>query len=292
MKFTIRDFRQRFPDDDACLCEVMRLRYGSVTTCPYEDCAKETKFHRVTGRRCYECQWCGYQVYPTKGTIFEKSSTPLQLWFYAIYLMTATRSGVSAKELQRQLGVTYKTAWRMAHEVRKLMGSRSIIRLHGQVEIDETYIGGARRGTSGRGALGKTPVVGMVQRHGPIRAKAMPNVRRVHVLPLITQTVSRQATIFTDEYTTYIPLKSLGYRHQTVEHGTREYVRGRAHTQTIEGFWSQLKRSISGTHVWVSKEHLQRYVDEFAFRFNHRHRPAEMFTLLLSYLARTAPTPC
>ena len=286
MKFTIQDFRQQFPNDAACLREVMRLRFGSVTVCPHIDCGKETKFHRVKGRRCFECQWCGYQMYPTKGTIFEKSSTPLQLWFYAIYLMTATRSGVSAKELQRQLGVTYKTAWRMAHEIRKLMGRRHPIQLRGHVEIDDAYIGGERSGLRGRGARGKTIVIGMVQRAGQIRAKTVPDLRRSTVMPLICQTVSPAANISTDEYTTYSTLKQLGYRHKTIQHGAGEYVRGRTHTQTIEGFWSQLKRSISGTHVWVSKRHLQRYVDEFAFRFNQRHEPEPMFTVLLSHLAQ------
>ncbi len=129
MKFTINDFHKRFPDNDSCLHELMVQRYGDHTTCP--ECEKESRFHRVKGRRCYECQWCGYQVYPTKGTVFEKSTTPLSDWFYVIYLMTATRYGVSAKEVERQLGVTYKTAWRMCHKVRELMGSSSPDKLSG-----------------------------------------------------------------------------------------------------------------------------------------------------------------
>ncbi|MFB0564699.1 MAG: transposase, partial [Candidatus Aminicenantaceae bacterium] len=106
MKFTIDEFRKMYPDDDACLDKIFSLRYGNLKVCP--QCKKQTKFHRVKKRTCYECQWCGYQLYPTKNTIFEKTTTPLHLWFYAIYLMTATRSGVSAKEIERQLGVTYK----------------------------------------------------------------------------------------------------------------------------------------------------------------------------------------
>ncbi len=292
MKFTIRDFRKKFPDDNACLFEVMRLRFGSVSTCPYEHCGKETKFHRVKSRRCFECQWCGYQIYPTKGTIFEKSSTPLQLWFYAIYLMTATRSGVSAKELQRQLGVTYKCAWRMAHEIRKLMGGHATKPLKNRVEIDETYVGGKHAGVRGRGARGKTAVFGMVQRQGNIKAKIVDNVKCTTVLPLIAENVSKKAIISTDEFLTYKPLKKLGYQHKTIEHGAGEYVRGLTHTQTIEGFWSQLKRSISGTHVWVSKKHLQKYVDEFAFRFNQRHVPSEMFSVLLNRLEPPVKVAC
>src|SRR5947209_8504964 len=115
MKFTITDFRNKYPTNDACLDEIMRLRFGDSIECP--QCKGKAKFHRVKSRKCYECQWCGYQIHPTKGTPFEHSPTPLSHWFYAIYLMTATRSGVSAKELERQLGVTYKCAWRMAMQI-------------------------------------------------------------------------------------------------------------------------------------------------------------------------------
>jgi transposase-like protein len=138
MKFTIQDFKKRFPNDDACLEELMQLSYGAVTDCP--ECQKKTKFHRVRARRSYECQWCGYQVYPTAGTPFEKTTTPLTQWFYVLYLMSATRSGVAAKEVERQLGVTYKTAWRMCHQIRKLMADDG-----GDVKVDQTHIGGKQR---------------------------------------------------------------------------------------------------------------------------------------------------
>lgn len=124
MQFKIQDFHVRFPDDDACLREIMRLRYGYPTHCP--SCEKISKFHKMKKRRCYECQWCGRKIYPTKGTIFEKSTTPLKYWFYAMYLITSTPSGVTAKELERQLGVTYKCAWRIAREIRKVTDGHQI----------------------------------------------------------------------------------------------------------------------------------------------------------------------
>lgn len=159
MKFTIKQFRAKYTTDDACLDEIMRLRFGDKVSCP--SCKKASKFHRVRNRRCYECQWCGHQLYPTQGTVFEKTTTPLSDWFYVIYLMTATRSGVSAKEVQRQLGVTYKCAWRICHQVRKLMGLSSSSKMDGHIEMDETYVGGKprRKGISKRGkGTNKTPV--------------------------------------------------------------------------------------------------------------------------------------
>lgn len=280
MKFTIKDFRKRFPDDDSCLNEIMKLRYGSVKECP--DCGKVTKFHRVRNRRCYECQWCGYQVYPTKGTPFEKTTTPLSSWFYIIYLMTATRSGVSAKEVQRQLGVTYKCAWRMCHQIRSLMGNREKPKLKGHVEIDETYIGGKRKGKRGRGAEGKTPVLGMIERDGEIRAIPVEDVKRKTLMPHIEETVEKGSRLSTDELLSYNALKDAGYEHETVCHAAKEFVNGDTHTQNIEGFWARLKLSISGTHVWVSRKHLAKYVDEFGFRYNNRNNPSLMFDVALS----------
>jgi transposase-like protein len=280
MKFTIKDFRKRFPDDDACLEEIMRLRYGAVSHCP--ECERATKFHRVRGRRCYECQWCGYQVYPTEGTPFEKTTTPLSSWFYVVYLMTATRSGVSAKEVERQLGVTYKCAWRMCHQIRLLMGSKTPSKLGGHVEIDETYVGGKSQGKRGRGAEGKTPVLGIVARGGDLKALPVDNLRKATIMPHITETVEKGARVSTDEFPSYNALKYAGYEHNCVCHAAQEYVNGDTHTQNIEGFWARLKLSIQGTHVWVSRKHLHKYVNEFGFRYNNRKEPALMFDAALS----------
>jgi len=284
VKFTISDFRKKFPNDNACLDEVFRLRHSDMKICP--ECEKETKFHRVKNRRCYECQWCGRQVYPTKGTIFEKSTTPLTHWFYAMYLMTATRSGVSAKELERQLGVTYKCAWRMAHQIRKLMGNGTNEKLTGTVEIDDTYIGGKRKGKRGRGAEGKTIIFGMVERKGNLKAVKVDNIKRKTVAPIIAESIETGSKIHSDELLSYRFLSRADYDHDYVKHSTKEFVRNDCHTQAIDGFWSQLKRSISGTHVWISKKHSQKYVDEFAFRYSLRQTPTTMFIHLLNRLSQ------
>ncbi len=214
------------------------------------------------------------------GTIFHKSPTPLRLWFFAIFLMTASKNGVAAKELQRQLGVTYKTAWRMAHEIRRLMTDRPG-KLSGVVEGDETYIGGRRAGKRGRGAAGKTVVVGLVQRRGPVKARVVPRVTTREVFTHLYRNVEKGSTVYTDELAVYNYAQGFGYEHQSVNHGTQEYVRGVVHTNTIEGFWSQLKRSLDGTHHAVSAHHLQNYVNEFAYRYNRRKAQEPMFLLLL-----------
>lgn len=288
MKFTISDFRKRFPTDDSCLDEIFQHRYGSLTVCPAKNCQKAAKFHRVSTRRCYACQWCGCQLYPTKGTPFEKTTTPLSDWFYVIYLMTATRSGVSAKEVERQLGVTYKTAWRMCHQVRKLMAGKEVEPLKGHVEVDETYSGGKRKGKRGRGAEGKTPVFGMMQREGNLVARVVQDVRKKTLMPLMEQHVAKGTTVSSDELKSYNSVAAAGYVHGTVNHSQKQFVNGEHHTQGIEGFWSRLKLSIRGTHVHVSKQHLQKYVDEFSFRFNNRETPAQMFDHVLLNLEKPA----
>jgi len=284
MKFTITEFRKTYPNDDACLSKIFSLRFGNLKKCP--KCKKETKFHRVKNRRCYECQWCGHQLYPTKNTIFEKTTTPLNLWFYAIYLMTATRSGVSAKEIERQLGVTYKCAWRITHQIRNLMGTGNNKKLSGRVEIDDTYIGGKSKGKRGRGAEKKTIVLGMVERTGDARGKVVPNMKKKTITPVIKDMVDEGSLVNTDEFLSYRTLENDGFFHCFVKHAIKEFARGDCHVQSIEGFWSWLKRGIRGTHVWVSRKYLQNYVNEFAFRYNQRNNGNHMFFTLLDYVAK------
>ena len=151
----------------------------------------------------------------------------------------------------------------------------------GVVEADETYVGGKRRGKRGRGAEGKTPVFGIVKRDGEVFAKAVADVKSSTVMPLLRENVKIGTTVMTDTFGIYNKSKKMGYKHKTVDHGAKEYVRGDVHTNTIEGFWSQLKRSIDGTHHSVSGKHLQKYVDEYAFRYNHRSAPIDLFHLLM-----------
>ena len=273
MKYTILDFQKDFPDDDACLEHIFQIKYGDAPFCP--KCEKHTKHHRVSGRRQYACQFCGHQIAPCVRTPFEKSRTSLQKWFYAMYLFTTSRHGVPAKELERQLGVTYKTAWRMAHELRKLM-VQTDSRGHssfgsGHVEIDETFVGGKAKGRGkGRGDPGRhmTPIFGIVERDGPVVAGAVKEVNRENLDPYINKFVPWGATVSTDENRIYSYLFGLSYNHGVVRHKSKQWKKGIHHTNTIEGYWSRLKNSIKGTHIHVSAKHLSKYVGEFSYRYN------------------------
>jgi transposase-like protein len=208
-----------------------------------------------------------------------------------MYLMTSTRCGISAKQLERELGVTYKTAWRMAFLIRKeLMVQDGQPFTNGQpVEIDETYIGGKQRGKLGRPGSHskKTAVFGMAQRQGKVVAVTVENVQSVTVMPHIIERVLPKSTVYTDEYITYNPLKACGYKHKRIQHAERIYVSGDVHTNTIEGFWSLTKRGIGGVYHAVSKKHLQHYLNEYAWRYNHRHDGrAFLRTLLLRSAGR------
>lgn len=286
MKYTFKQFQAQYPNDEACLDAIMLRKFGTEPTCP--GCGTiGTKFSRITGRRAYACQWCGHHVYPCVGTPFEKSSTALTLWFHAMYLMTATRNGVSGKELERQLGVTYKTAYRIGQELRKLMAGKNDIDppMSGHVEVDETYVGGKTKGGKrGRGAANKTIVVGALERDGNISAKVIPNVSRSTLESFIESKVVSGSTISTDELSSYHKVGALGYTHGTVQHGAEQYVNGIHHVNGVEGFWKHLKGAIRSTHIHVSGKHLQKYVGEFSFRYNMRHDPAGMFNQLMASL--------
>ena len=282
--FTVLDFYKRFPDDNSCLEHLMRLRHGNPSDCP--KCGREAKFYKLAKEPAYSCEWCGHHIHPMVGTPFERSRTPLQKWFYAMYLFTTTRHGVPAKELQRQLSVTYKTAWRMGHEIRKYMAQvDGDPPLDGHVEADETYIGGRRSGGKrGRGAPGKTVVFGMVERGGDMMTRIVPNVRKATLERHILENIKDGATISTDELSSYAKIARFGYDHGTVNHSADQWVDGIHHVNTAEGFWSRLKNSIKGTHVHVSAKHLPKYLGEFEYRLNMRHHPEAMFArLLLSF---------
>lgn len=289
-KYTRKQFQAQYPDDDACLAAILERRYGKAEACP--DCGVVGKLTKIAGRRAYACKE-GCHTYPCAGTIFEHSPTPLTDWFYAMYLMTATRNGVSGKELQRQLGVTYKCAWRIGHQLRILMKARSDAQepgpLSGHVELDETYIGGkikVKQWGKGEYLKNKTTVFGMVERGGTLRGKVVPDDKITTLHPLIQENVAPGTTISTDQHRSYKKLGKMGYTHGRVNHDVDEWVRGDIHTNTIEGFWSHLKRGIKSTHVFVSKQHLQKYVDEFAFRYNNRDEPAAMFNRLVRQVSR------
>ncbi len=295
-RYSVADLRCEFPNDDVCLEYIKEQRWPDGRTyC--EKCEAEHKHYRVTGRTAYACDHCGNHIYPLAGTIFEKSTTNLTTWFHAMYLMGQTRCGISAKQIQRETGVTYKTAWRMFKQIRTLMSED--ISLEGStVEMDETYIGGKRknkhgsRGMRGRAGVGddKTPVFGMVERGGRVVAKVTPDVRTATLYPIIHEYVMPASTVYTDEYSVYDNLanKANGYVHHRIKHAERVYVMGDVHTQTIEGFWSLVKRGIGGVYHSVSRKYLQTYLDEYAFRYNRRNANEPMFISLLERVALKA----
>jgi len=214
------------------------------------------------------------------GTIFEHSATPLKSWFYAIYLMSATRCGISAKQIQRETGVTYKTAWRMFRQIRSLL-QEDTPTLTGEVEVDETYIGSRKPGKRGRGAEGKAKVIGAAQRNGNVIAKVIPDVKSRSLVPFMVRRISPKATLYTDTFPSYDTMTRLGYKHLRIEHEVKKFVKGSIHTNNIEGFWSLLKRGIGGVYHSVSEKYLQNYINEYSFRYNHRKDEKPMFETVL-----------
>lgn len=294
-KYTFKQFQAQYPDDDACLQAILERRYPVKDACP--NCGIVGKLTRIEGRRAFACKGSTINgehscchIYPCAGTVFEKSSTQLTLWFHAMYLMTATRNGVSAKELQRQLGVTYKCAWRIGHQLRELMAARDEANnpgpLSGHVEMDETYVGGKIKNRKGKKLDNKTVVFGMVQRGGPVKGVVVENAQSPSLIPQVQKHVAPGTLVNSDGWRAYKALPKLGYKHESLNHKIEEYVRGIHHTNSIEGFWSHLKRGISSTHVSVSPQHMQRYVNEFAFRYNNRHEPADMFRRMLAQVSK------
>jgi len=279
--YTIIEFFDSFPDDDACLEHLMGVRFGISGSCP--KCGRNGKYHRIKKLPAYGCQWCGHHIHPMVNTPFEKSRTSLRKWYYAMYLFTTSRHGVPAKELQRQLGVTYKCAWRMGHEIRKYMAKvDGDDGLSGHVEIDESYLGGRDKNVGRPGKKSKkTAVLGMVERDGDIMTKVIPDTKGKTILPLVCANVEKGTTISTDEMSAYKRLPKLGYTHGYVQHSIEQWKKGIHHTNTIEGFWSRLKNSIRGTHVHVSRKHLPKYLGEFEYRYNMRANPSLMFEKLL-----------
>jgi len=283
-KYTIKDFQAEYPNDAACLAKLMEIQYGGEEThCPV--CDKRMQFHPMHKRRAYACQGCGHHIYPAAGTIFHKSRTKLTHWFFTMYLMTSTRHGVAAKEVQRQTGVTYKCAWRMCHELRKLMAAADASRsgpLSGHGEIDETLVGGAR--PRKEKFSNKTVVFGMLERGGNIIAGPVSDTSKITLEPIITANVVPKTVISTDEHKSYGDLH-LDLDHGVVMHSAKEYVRGIHHVNSLESHWSLFKRAVKGTHVHISQKHMWKYVSEFSYRRNMRHSHSAMFNLLIHAFA-------
>jgi transposase len=282
-KYTFKQFQAEYPDDEACLTKLMVVNFGGTEIfCPA--CGVRSQFHMMSKRRAFACQECGHHIYPCADTIFHKSRTKLTCWFFAMYLMTSTRHGIAAKELQRQIGVTYKCAWRICHELRKLMATADDTgSLHGHVEVDEMVVGGVQSKNDQRArGSNKTIVMGLVERDGRLRAGPIPDTSGKTLESVVTQNVEVGSRVSTDDATGYSRLEKFHYRHDTVNHSEGEYVKGDTHTNTLEGHWSLFQRAVRGTHVSISSKHMWKYVAEFSYRRNFRHSHETMFSRLVA----------
>ncbi len=295
LRYTRSQFDAEFATDDICLETIKEQRFpGGVTHC--HKCGEDRKHYRVSGRTAYACDHCGNHIYPLAGTIFEKSTTPLRIWFQAMYLMGSTRCGISAKQIQRETGVTYKTAWRIFRQIRSLL-SEPDMQLEGStIEVDEMYFGGKRKGGGGRrlrndkGELLKSPVLGMVERKGRVKAMTVPDASSATILTNVREHVLPKSVIFTDEFRSYDGLSHMkqGYEHRRINHSAKVYVVGDVHTNTIEGFWSLVKRGIGGVYHSVSSKYLQTYLNEYSFRYNRRDSGNLIFYAILAKVAEKA----
>lgn len=293
-KYTVKDFDKEFPDDAACLRWLVEFLYPLGMHCL--GCGEVRPHHQLKTRpKVWTCDYCGTQTHPTAGTIFHKSKTPLKTWFHAIYLMSATRCGISAMQLMRETGVTYKTAWRMFTIIRKML-LEDVHDLGGDkiVEADETYYGPKlnRMNRKARSRFspsvlkagpetGKVIIAGLVERGGRIAAYPVERRGFFELTQPIKQRVLPGSRIYTDEAAQYVPLKRWGYIHKLVKHKDGVYVDADGvGTNTIEAFWSHFKGSVRGVYKHVSRQHLQGYLDEYAFRYNHRADGQPMFKIL------------
>lgn len=266
------------PEKARALLEKIRWPEGAV--CPHCDSGNSYKLIPKSGSKSavrdgvYKCGDCRKQYTVTVGTVFERSKIPLHKWIAAVFLMCSSKKGVSAHQIHRSLGITYKSAWFMCHRIREAMADSPLAEMLGgavkAVEGDETYVGGKRPGKRGRGAEGKTPVAAMVERGGKSKAFKVKRVTAKNLKQAVRDNVDRKTAIMTDEFPAYRGLGKEFRSHETVNYGRKEYVRGVVHTNTAEGWFSLLKRGDQDAFHHISEKHLDRYLDEFTFRYNRR----------------------
>lgn len=301
--YSLMEFLREYPDDAACLEHLWRSRFapdGEHAHCP--KCEQERVFRRYqTGRQSWCCTGCGHHIYPTTGTIFAKSSTSLHLWFYAMYLVASTRCGVSAKELERALGVSYRTAWRMLNKIRNKLMADDGEPLTGHVEIDETSVDGKpRKGYLKPGTIpdrrsqamrvaerSRATVFAAVERGGRVKATVLPSRRGPKLREQAVEWITPESIVYTDEWPAYNQLHKHFADHSRVRHASREYVLGDVHANTIEGFFGHVKPSIRGAYKKVSHRWLQGYLNEYTWRYSHRlQRDPSMFAELVAGAVR------
>lgn len=270
---------ERFGSEDRCHQFLEELRWPEGVECPR---CQSKKISRIAKRRQFDCDGCRYQFSVRVGTLFHDSKLPLWKWFLAVYVMGESKKGVSANQLKRMLGVSYKTAWYLCHRIRAAMHDESGELLRGIVEADETYVGGKVRGgtyKTGREAKqhrldNKTVVLGAVQRGGKVRLRMAPDASSESVKGFLKDVVHDDAeAIYTDAHRSYRGIADHNTRHEIVDHSKDEWVRGQIHTNTVESVWSLFDRSVIGAYHKLSVKHLPAYLDEAAFRWNNRSNP-------------------
>jgi len=284
MKYGLKQFKKDFPNDQACL-------QFAFDTLHSKECDCGGEYRAVEGRKQFYCSKCRYQIAPLSATIMHKSDTPLTLWFHALWVFSNAKSGISAKELERQLAVTYKTAWRILHLIRKALKQDG--KLTGDVEMDTAYFGG--RFKSGKynekqkeAIAAKAVVMGAIERGGKARLLIVPDSTAKTHGDFLAETVSPNAERLMTDKTNRLDNVAKGFNRLSVDHGRGEFVRGDVHANTIDAFWSYIKRSITGTHKVVSKKHLQEYLDAFVFHRNNGGNDKLRFYALLESVMRPA----
>ena len=264
---------EKFPNDDECREALEDLRWPAGVCCTR---CGDMNLLELPKHNRWKCRSCDYQFSVMSGTIMHDSHLPLRKWFIAIYLMCESKKGISACQMQRTLGVAYRTAWYLCHRIREAMGNEPLEgpTLLGVVEVDETLIGGKKKG-KGRAYKGnKTWVAGAIQRGGKVRIERIPNVKKKTLHDFINRTIKDDAeAIYTDELRSYIGIEDRDTRHETVNHSEEVWVVGDVHTNSVEGVWSLFKRSLIGAFHKMSAKHMDRYLEEFEWRFNNRDNP-------------------
>jgi transposase-like protein len=273
---------KRFPTEESCREFLIQSRWNGKPVCIY--CGHSEKIYKIQGGKLLKCSACRKPFSVKVGTVFEDSALPLQKWFHAIFVVSAHKKGISSCQLARDISVTQKTAWHMLHRIRLIMTTDSFAKpLNGIVEIDETFVGGKPRMFGKRGfPHDKGIAFGAIQRDGKARIQTIPDTKGNTLKSAIRENVSPDAIVMTDNYKGYAGLDKEYKEHDVISHSTHQYVNGIIHTNTIEGFWSLLKRGIVGIYHHTSKKHLHRYCEEFEYRYNSRKLvDSERFGLLL-----------